>query len=58
MVTMAKPIVCVCVCVFLVCGILVSQPGVEPRNLDSEVQSPNHWTTREVPVVFNTVFKS
>ena len=32
------------------CGILVPQPGIEPRLLALEAQSPNHWTAREVPV--------
>ena len=31
------------------CGILVSQPGIEPRPLAVEVRSPNHWTARESP---------
>ena len=30
------------------CGILVPQPGIEPRPLAVKEQSPNHWTTREV----------
>ena len=29
------------------CGILIPQPGIKP----SEVQSPNHWTARQVPAV-------
>ena len=31
------------------CGILVSQPGIEPLPLVVKAQSLNHWTTREVP---------
>ena len=31
-------------------AILVPWPGIEPMALAVEVQSPNHWTTREVPV--------
>ena len=31
------------------CGILVPCPGIEPGSLAVKVQSPNHWTTREVP---------
>ena len=31
------------------CGVLAPQPGVEPMPPALEVQSPNHWTTREVP---------
>ena len=30
-------------------GILVSQPGIEPRPSAVRTQSPNRWTTREVP---------
>ena len=33
------------------CGILVPQPGIEPRPLAVEAQSPNHWTAGEVPLV-------
>ena len=29
------------------CGILVPQPGIKPIPCAVEVQSPNHWTTRE-----------
>ena len=29
-------------------GILVPQPGIEPTPSALEVQSFNHWTTREV----------
>ena len=31
------------------CRILVPWPGVEPSPLAVKVQSPNHWTTRELP---------
>ena len=31
------------------CGILVPQPGVEPRPWALKVRSPSHWTTREFP---------
>ena len=31
------------------CGILVLWPGIEPRPPALEAQSPNHWTTWEVP---------
>ena len=30
-------------------GILVPQPGMEPKPPAVKVQSPNHWTTRDVP---------
>ena len=31
------------------CGLLAPWPGIEPPPLALEVQSLNHWTTREVP---------
>ena len=31
------------------CGILAPQPGIEPTPLALEMQSLNHWTTREAP---------
>ena len=31
-------------------GILVSQPGVEPRPLALDAQSLDHWASREVPI--------
>ena len=31
------------------CGILVPQPGIEPGSSAVKLQSPNHWTTRELP---------
>ena len=31
------------------CGILVPCPEIEPMPPAVEAQSPNHWTTREVP---------
>ena len=33
------------------CGILVPQPGIKPTLLTVKVESPNHWTTRELPLV-------
>ena len=32
------------------CGILVPQPGIEPRAPAVRAQSPHHWTARELPV--------
>ena len=29
---------------------LVPQPGFKPASPEAEAQSPNHWTTREVPM--------
>ena len=37
-------------------GILVSPPGMEPMALALEVQSLNHWTSREVPVILVCTF--
>ena len=34
------------------CGILVPQPGIEPAPSAVKVPSPNHWTARELPVMF------
>ena len=34
------------------CGILVPQPGIEPRPFGMKAQSPNHWTAREFPYLF------
>ena len=31
------------------CGILVPQPGTEPRATAVNALSPNHWTARELP---------
>ena len=31
--------------------ILLSQAGIEPEPLEVEMQSPNHWATREFPKV-------
>ena len=31
------------------CGILVPGPGIKPAPPAVEMQSLNHWTTREVP---------
>ena len=33
-----------------VCGILVPWPGMEPSPPAMAAWSPNHWTTREVPI--------
>ena len=33
-------------------GILVPWPGMEPASSVLEVRSPNHWATREVPMIF------
>ena len=33
----------------MACGILVSQPMNKPETSAIEVQSLNHWTTRELP---------
>ena len=35
--------------VCVVCGVLVSGPGMEPMPPAVEVWNLNHWTTREVP---------
>ena len=32
----------------MTCRILVPQPGIKPLTPAGEVQSLNHWTTREV----------
>ena len=32
------------------CGILVPQPGIEPRLSAVIERSPNHWTPREFPI--------
>ena len=37
------------ICVVCGCGTLVPQPGIKPEPPVVEVQSLNHWTTREVP---------
>ena len=33
----------------MLCGILVPWSGIKPVSPVVEVQSPNHWTIREVP---------
>ena len=33
----------------VVCGILVPRPGTKTQAFTSELQSPNHWITREFP---------
>ena len=38
------------------CEILVPRPGIEPMSPALEVQSLNHWTTREVPIPTKTFF--
>ena len=30
------------------CGILASQPGIEPGHSAAKAPSPNHWTAREL----------
>ena len=35
----------------LACGILVSQPGIEPEPSAVKARHPNHWTTGEFPKV-------
>ena len=35
------------------CRILVPPPGINPEPPAVEVQSPNHWTSREFPQIFN-----
>ena len=32
------------------CRLLVPQPGIEPRPLTVKARSPNHWTTRGIPI--------
>ena len=36
------------------CGILVPQPGVEPVPLALGARSLKHWTSREVPGIFDS----
>ena len=31
------------------CGILIPQPGIKSMLPEMKAQSPNHWTTREIP---------
>ena len=33
------------------CEILVLQSGMNPQHLAVEARSPNHWTTREAPIL-------
>ena len=35
----------------MACGILVSQPEIEPGFPTVKAQSPNNWTTREFPIL-------
>ena len=37
--------------VYVACGILVPQPGIQPGPLALEAWSLNYWTTREVPLL-------
>ena len=37
------------------CGILVPRPGMEPETPAVEAWSPNHWTSREVPLSLSWV---
>ena len=34
---------------YVVCGILVPWPGIEPGPLAVDIRTPNHWTTRKYP---------
>ena len=36
----------------ITCGIFVPQPEIEPELPAVETQSLNHWTSREVPILF------
>ena len=38
------------------CGILVPQPAAEPGAMTVKAPSPNHWITREFPMVMNFLF--
>ena len=38
------------------CGILISQPGMEPMPPALEAQSLNHWTAQEALQVFFAVY--
>ena len=38
---------------FPACGILVPQSGIKPRPSAVKAQSPNHWTTRKLPISLN-----
>ena len=40
-------------CVLGHAGVLIPQPGFEPRPSTVEAWSLNHWTTREVPEVMH-----
>ena len=50
--------ICVCVCMFLAallglaCWILVPWPRIEPMSLAVKTRSPNRWTTREFPEIY------
>ena len=36
----------------MACRTLVPQPGIEPAPSAVKAQSPNHWTTKEFPLIF------
>ena len=36
---------------YVICGILVSQQGIEPGLWAVRAWSPNHWAAREFPIV-------
>ena len=38
-------------CHVVACGILVPQPGIEPKPSTMKSPSPNHWRAREFPVL-------
>ena len=50
--------VCVCMYIYIfwphrvACGILVPRPGIKPIPPALGAWSPNHWTTREVPMKY------
>ena len=39
-------------------GILVLQPGTEPRPSAAKTQSPNYWTARGAPEINNSLFEN
>ena len=41
----------------MACGIIVPWPGIEPVQPAVEAQSPNHWTTREFPPIFQFLIR-
>ena len=40
------------------CGILVPQPGIKPPSPAVEAGSPNHWITREVPIIIIIIIQT